>query len=137
MMAWAAWQREGYQNLPQELLDFYHSFQQTYMATNENDDWAYLGGYRKIQTPAMAYTDLAYVQETDSPHAYPWPSFTKNDPAYLPEYSVTFLRLADFARHSLVLDTYLGYYPVSPRSIKPPRSYWTGKPARRRNLPAG
>lgn len=137
MSNWVAWLSGPYHELPQTTLDFYHNLHLVNFATNKDAPEPYWNTWPAVQKPAMCYNDLTFAQGSWPPPTSSSPSLIENDPGYLPETSASWLPVIGIPLHSYVLESSSTPLEQLRPALRPQRSYWTGKPARRRNLPAG
>lgn len=134
-MTYTQWLATEYPAFPKPVLDYYRNAERSAFIANRSAPDPIWTNHAIYQMPAAMHLDLLYSTWPDQPNRNTPPSFIDNDTAHLPTRTLVFWSIIGFPLHSWVLDCWNGLEEPSDLKIKPRRSYWTGKPQHRRNLP--
>lgn len=134
-MTYTQWLANVYPAYPKAILDYYRNLERSDFYCNRAAPDPLWTNHLLYQMPGAMHLDLAYNSWPYQPDATALPSFLANDTGHLPNPTILFLSSFGFPMHSWAYDCWTGLEQPSDLKIKPRKSYWTGKPRHRRNLP--
>lgn len=135
-MTYTQWLESEYRNTPELMASHYHNHLHWAFVCNISAPEPVWTNHLCYPMPGFQHLDQAYNSWPAQPTRDTPPSFLQNEPPDLPPYTVCFLNSMGFPMRSFCLDVWTGLEEPSEALIKPRRSYWTGIPQKRRNLPA-
>lgn len=134
-MTYTQWLANEYPALDQQTQAYYRNALLSTFVANQAAPEPVWTNHLAYPMPGFLHLDQLYTSWPDQPNRFTPPSFLPNFEGYLPPHTFCFLNPMGFELHSWTLDVWLGYEDPSEAKLKPRRTYWTGKPRARRNLP--